>query len=56
MENKIMYYTEFRLDKERTVRVYYASPKFRNIKISRLLADYPHLSEEDIIKEGSEKW
>lgn len=54
MENKV-YFTEFRLDNERKVRVYYASPKMREIKISRLLKDYPHLSESDIVREGFEK-
>lgn len=47
-----MYYVEFKIGEEYTVKVLYANQKFRNIKVSRFLKKYPALSEKDIIKEG----
>lgn len=49
-----VYYTEFRIDKDHTLKLLYRSLKFRNIKVSRFLKKYPELSEKDIIKEGVE--
>ena len=49
---KKVYYVEFRIGEDYTVKVLYANPKFRNIKVSRFLKEYPALSEKDIIKEG----